>query len=69
MENRSPFTAIGLKTPMEMWNRKLIDYFHLNAFGCLVYVMYNAQERTKLDHKSKRCIFLGYVDRVNEYRL
>ena len=34
-----------------------------------MYVMYNAQERTKLDPKSRRCIFLGYVDGVKGYRL
>ena len=28
-----------------------------------------AQERIKLDKKSRRCIFLGYVDGVKEYRL
>ncbi|KAH9673800.1 hypothetical protein KPL70_018239 [Citrus sinensis] len=56
--NRSPSTAIGLKTAMEMWTGKPADYSYLHAFGCPVYVMYNAQERTKLDAKS-RCIFSG----------
>ncbi|KAH9740957.1 hypothetical protein KPL70_002426 [Citrus sinensis] len=67
--NRSPSTAIGLKTTMEMWTGKPADYSYLHAFGCPVYVMYNAQERTKLDAKSRRCIFLGYVDGVKGYRL
>ncbi|KAH9681068.1 hypothetical protein KPL71_026802 [Citrus sinensis] len=67
--NRSPSTAIRLKTAMEMWTRKPADYSYLHAFGCLVYVMYNAQERTKLDPKSRRCIFLRYVDGVKGYRL
>ncbi|KAH9734072.1 Integrase catalytic domain-containing protein [Citrus sinensis] len=67
--NRSPSTAIGLKTTMEMWTGKLADYSYLHAFGCPVYVMYNAQERTKLDPKSRRCIFLGYADGVKGYRL
>lgn len=67
--NRSPSTAIELKTPMEMWTGKPTDYSHLHAFECPVYVMYNAQERTKLDPKSRRCIFLGYADGVKGYRL
>ena len=67
--NRSPSTAIGLKTAMEMWTEKPADYYYLHAFGCLVYVMYNAQERTKLDAKSRKCIFLGYADGVKGYRL
>ncbi|KAH9685484.1 hypothetical protein KPL70_013981 [Citrus sinensis] len=65
--NRSPSTAIGLKTGMKMWTGKPTDYSYLHAFGCPVYVMYNAQERTKLDPKSRRCIFLGYADGVNGY--
>ncbi|KAH9789507.1 Integrase catalytic domain-containing protein [Citrus sinensis] len=67
--NRSPSTAIRLKTAMEMWTGKPADYSYLHAFGCPVYVMYNAQERTKLDAKSRRCIFLGYADGVKGYRL
>ncbi|KAH9689185.1 hypothetical protein KPL70_015411 [Citrus sinensis] len=67
--NRSPSTAIGLKTAMEMWTGKPVDYSYLHAFGCPVYVIYNAQERTKLDPKSRRCIFLGYADGVKGYRL
>jgi len=67
--NQSPSTAIDLKTPMEMWNGKPIDYSSLHIFGCLVYVMYNSQERSKLDPKSRKCIFLGYADNVKGYRL
>lgn len=67
--NRSPSTAIELKTPMEMWTSKPVDYSTLYSFGCPVYVMYNAQERTKLDPKSRKCMFLGYADGVKGYRL
>jgi len=67
--NRSPSTTIGLKTPMEMWNDKPADYSSLHVFGCPVYVMYNTQERTKLDPKSRKCIFLGYADGVKRYRV
>ena len=67
--NRSPSTAIGLKTPMEMWQGKPPNYSSLHIFGCPVYVMYNSQKRTKLDPKSRKCIFLGYTDGVKGYRL
>ena len=52
-----------------MWTGKPADYSYLHAFGCLVYVMYNAQERTKVDLKFRICIFLGYADGVKGCRL
>ncbi|KAL4271938.1 hypothetical protein GQ457_13G028490 [Hibiscus cannabinus] len=67
--NRSPSTAIELKTPMEMWTGKPVDYSNLHIFGSTVYVMYNAQEISKLDPKSRKCKFLGYADGVKGYRL
>ena len=65
--NRSPSTTIDLKTPIETWTGKPAYYSTLHSFKCPVYVMYNTQERKKLDPKSRRCIFLGYADRVKGY--
>ncbi|KAE8660285.1 hypothetical protein F3Y22_tig00116954pilonHSYRG00091 [Hibiscus syriacus] len=67
--NRAPSTAIELKTPMEMWTGKPADYSNLHIFGSIVYVMYNSQEISKLDPKSRKCKFLGYADGVKGYRL
>ncbi|GJX87625.1 retrovirus-related pol polyprotein from transposon TNT 1-94 [Tanacetum coccineum] len=67
--NRSPSTAVELKTPMEMWTGKPVNYSDLQIFGSPVYVMYNNQETTKLDPKSRKCLFLGYADGVKGYRL
>ncbi|KAE8698382.1 putative ribonuclease H protein [Hibiscus syriacus] len=67
--NRAPSTAIELKTPMEMWAGKPADYSNLHIFGSIVYVMYNSQEISKLDLKSRKCKFLGYADGVKGYRL
>ncbi|KAI5403925.1 hypothetical protein KIW84_051176 [Lathyrus oleraceus] len=53
---------------MEMWKGKPTEYSTLHVVGCPVYVMYNSQERTKLDPKSRKCIFLGYADGVKGYR-
>ncbi|GJY03410.1 retrovirus-related pol polyprotein from transposon TNT 1-94 [Tanacetum coccineum] len=49
--------------------RKARDYSDLHIFGSPVYVMYNTQETTKLDPKSRKCLFLGYADGVKGYRL
>ncbi|KAE8703505.1 hypothetical protein F3Y22_tig00110469pilonHSYRG00245 [Hibiscus syriacus] len=67
--NRAPSTTIELKTPMEMWTGKPADYSNLYIFGSIVYVMYNSQEISKLDPKSRKCKFLGYADGVKGYRL
>ncbi|GKA22722.1 retrovirus-related pol polyprotein from transposon TNT 1-94 [Tanacetum coccineum] len=67
--NRSPSTAVKLKTPMEMWTEKSVNYSNLHIFGSHVYVMYNTLETTKLDPKSRKCLFLGYADGVKGYRL
>ena len=67
--NQSPSTAIRMKTPMEMWIGKPVYYSHLQALGCPMYVMYNSQKRAKLDAKSRRCIFLGYADKIKGYHL
>ncbi|GKD35608.1 gag-pol polyprotein [Tanacetum coccineum] len=62
--NRSPSTAVELKTPMEMWTGKPVNYSDLHIFRSPVYVMYNTQETTKIDPKSRKCLFLGYADGV-----
>jgi hypothetical protein len=67
--NRSPSTAIELKTPMEIWTGKPADYSRLHIFGSPVYVMYITQEVSKLDSKSRKYVFLGYADGVKGYRL
>nr|GEV47690.1 hypothetical protein [Tanacetum cinerariifolium] len=67
--NRSPSTAVELKTPMEMWTGKPVNYSDLHIFESPVYVMYNSQETTKLDPKSKKCLFLGYAEGLKGYHL
>ena len=38
------------------------------AFGCPTYVHISSDERSKLDPKSKKCIFIGYVKGVKGYK-
>ena len=53
----SPSKRLGGKTPHEV-------------FGCEAYAKIQDDERqSKLDFKSKRCIFLGYSQNTKAYRL
>ncbi|KAK8953905.1 hypothetical protein KSP39_PZI002955 [Platanthera zijinensis] len=57
--NRSPSMSLNLKSPQEIWLDKPVDYSDIHIFGCPVYTLVQDSERTKLDAKSKKCIYLG----------
>jgi len=67
--NRSPSTAIGCKIPQEVWKGHPCDYSKLKVFGCDAYGLVQKHQRSKLDPKSKRYIFVGYGDVTKGYRL
>jgi hypothetical protein len=67
--NRSPSTAIGCKIPQEVWKGHPCDYSKLKVFGCDAYALVLKHQRSKLDPKSKRYIFVGYGDGTKGYRL
>ena len=46
-----------------------MNYSHLKIFGCEAFVHIPKENRTKLDDKSMKCIFLGYADEDFGYRL
>jgi hypothetical protein len=64
--NRSPLTTIDCKTPYEVWFGTSADYSIIKTFGCPAYCHVN---EGKLEPRSKKCIFFGYIDRVKGYRL
>ena len=64
--NRSPASALNMKTPEEMWTGRPADYSVLRVFGCPAYA--HVRE-SKLDSRAKKCIFLGYASGVKGYRL
>eukprot|EP00253_Pinus_taeda_P033003 PITA_33003 len=67
--NRSPSMAIGCNIPQEVWKGHPCDYSKLRVFGCDAYALVPKHQRTKLDPKSKRYIFVGYGDGTKGYRL
>jgi len=67
--NRSPTTALDCSILEEVWTSKNLNYSHLKIFECEAFVQIPKENRTKLDDKSKKCIFLGYADEDLGYRL
>ena len=55
--------------PEEVCTGKNLNYSHLKIFGCEAFVHIPKENRTKLDDKSMKCIFLGYADEDFGYRL
>ncbi len=47
-------------TPKEKFIGKKPDVSHLRMFGCVTYMHVPDEKRSKLDPKSKMCIFIGY---------
>ena len=67
--NQSPSSALDDKTPHEVWSRKKPSLQHLRVFGCDAYVHVPKENRSKLDNKVEKCIFIGYKDGVKGYKI
>ncbi|KAK8936121.1 hypothetical protein KSP39_PZI013254 [Platanthera zijinensis] len=58
--NLSPSSALQEDVPDRVWCGKDPSYSHLRVFGCKAFVHVPRDERSKLDSKTRQCIFLGY---------
>nr|CAN62498.1 hypothetical protein VITISV_000081 [Vitis vinifera] len=56
------------RLPEEVWSGKEVKFSHLKVFGCVSYVYFDSDARSKLDAKSKICFFIGYGDEKFGYR-
>ncbi|KAE8732732.1 hypothetical protein F3Y22_tig00001750pilonHSYRG00022 [Hibiscus syriacus] len=66
--NRSPRASLAGKVAEEVWTGHDVSFDNLRIFGCPAYVHVPADERSKLDAKSKECIFLGYKKGVKGFK-
>ncbi|KAB5533889.1 hypothetical protein DKX38_016975 [Salix brachista] len=69
MINLSPSVPLEFDVPNIVWKGKDVSYAHLRVFGCRAFVHVPRDERSKLDSKTKQCIFLGSEDDEFGYRL
>uniref|UniRef100_A0A2N9GSE2 CCHC-type domain-containing protein n=1 Tax=Fagus sylvatica TaxID=28930 RepID=A0A2N9GSE2_FAGSY len=67
--NRSPRVALDGKVAEEVWTGQEVDYSFMRIFGCPAYVHISGEDMSKLDPKSKKCIFLGFKKGVKGYKL
>jgi len=59
----------NLKTPAEIRFRRKPDLSHLRIFDSECYNYIPANNRSKFQAKSTKCIFLGYTASTSSYRL
>ena len=57
---RLSIVALDMKIEEEVWISNTIDYYAIRMFGFSAYVHVSSEERSKLDAKSRQCIFIGY---------
>jgi hypothetical protein len=69
VKNRCPSHALKNKTPYEMWYGHIPSMRHLRVFGSTCYALIPKEQRSKLDARSQKCIFLGYSNTTKGYRL
>ncbi|TPX30028.1 DNA-directed DNA polymerase [Synchytrium microbalum] len=58
-----PHTALHYLTPHETFFGEKPSLLHFRPFGCEVYVLVPPELRTKLDDRSKRSIYIGFISR------
>jgi hypothetical protein len=69
VQNRLSHSALGLKTPEEMFTGKKPEVRHLKIFGCLVFIHIPKEKRNKLEPSGKKGIFVGYCEVSKAFRI
>ncbi|RDX76303.1 hypothetical protein CR513_43717, partial [Mucuna pruriens] len=67
--NLSPAVALNTEVPNNIWFGKDVNYDHLRVYGCKAFVHVPKDERSKLNMKTRQCIFIGYGHDEYGYRM
>nr|GEV82840.1 zinc finger, CCHC-type [Tanacetum cinerariifolium] len=67
--NSVPTKALEDITPYKAIKRRKPNLKNLRVFGCIAYAKVPSQHLTKLDHRSKRMVYLGNKEGSKAYRL
>jgi hypothetical protein len=69
VQNRLSHSALGFKTPEEMFTRKKPEVSHLKIFGCPVFIHIPKEKRNKLEPSGKKGILVGYCEVSKAFRI
>jgi hypothetical protein len=69
VQNKLSHSALGFKTPKEIFSRKKPEVIHLKIFGCPVFVHIPKEKRTEMDPCGKKGIFVGYCELSKAFRI
>jgi transposase InsO family protein len=69
VKTKCPSHALKNKTPYKMWYGHIPLVRHLKVFGSTCYALIPKEQRSKLDARSRKCIFLGYSNTYKGYHL
>ena len=66
--NRIPLSPINMKSPYEMMYNEKPNVKDFKVFGSVCYVHIPDSQRSKLDAKARKCIFIGYDERKKGWK-
>jgi hypothetical protein len=69
VQNILSHSALGFKTPEEMFTGKKPEVSHLKIFGCPVFIHIPKEKRNKLEPFEKKGIFVGYYEVSKAFRI
>ena len=69
VQKKISHSALGFKTPEEMFIGKKPKVSHFKIFGCPVFVHISKEKRTKLDPSRKKGIFVGYCEVSKAFKI
>nr|KYP50220.1 Retrovirus-related Pol polyprotein from transposon TNT 1-94 [Cajanus cajan] len=66
--NLSPVVTLNIEVPNKIWFGIKVSYDYLRVFDYKAFVHILKDERSKLDTKTRQCIFFGYGQDEFDYR-
>jgi hypothetical protein len=69
IKNRLPHVSLNMLSPFEKLFGRAPDLSFLRIFGCVAYSFIDESQRSKLDPRSKKLVYIGHSDNSLSYKL